>query len=349
MAGRRWSKVTAIGVATLVIAGCSNPSPDSTSSSSISCSDSETVCIGLVLEGGSVDDGAFNAAAWEGVEQAAQAAGGVAEYRDSAGPDEYASNLNDLAERGFDVVITTDVGRPDLTIAAAAAHPETHFVAISQDMSEATSNVTGLLFQDDHAGYAAGYLAGLMSKSGVVGAVLGSEAVVPLRRFGEGYRLGALAARPDATVLMSYHNVEGDSFNDPEWGAAAARNQLDQGADIIFGAGGTTGIAALLTVAESPEAGTSLFCIGIDVDQYLTVPEARPCLLTSAEKLIAAAVSDAVVSVFDGQELPRNLIGETGLAPYRELADRVPQEVTKRVNDVISGLASGSVVTGVNF
>jgi basic membrane protein A len=58
---------------------------------------------------------------------------------------------------------------------------------------------------------------------------------------------------------MSYHNVEGDSFKDPECGAAEARNQLVQGADIIFGAGGMTGIAVLRTVAESPEAAPRCF------------------------------------------------------------------------------------------
>jgi basic membrane protein A len=338
----------AFALALLVMTGCS--STDSTDvDSAAECADDGSFCVGLVLEGGSVDDGAFNAAAWAGVQQAAEAAGGIAEYLPSDGPDAYRENLADFAKRGFDVVVTTDVGRPELTIEAAENNPDTHFIAISQDMSSAPTNATGVLFRDDQAGYAAGYLAGLMTQTGVVGAVLGSEDVVPLRRFGEGYRLGVLAARPDAKVLMNYHNIDGDSFNDPQWGAMTAREQIAQGADVIFGAGGTTGTGALIAVAESPEAGTSLFCIGIDVDQYETVPDARPCLLSSAEKKITDGVNAAVTGVVTGQDLARNLDGQIGLAPYRELADRVPDDVKQRVDEVVAGLRDGAIATGVDF
>lgn len=348
MRGSRFIGASCVAVIVAVTTGCST-TQSSEGSGSVDCSGDEAVCVGLVLEGGSVDDGAFNAAAWAGVEQAARSAGGVAEYATSSGPQAYTENLAQFAERGFDVIVTTDVGRPELTIEAAAEHPDTRFVAISQEMSVATPNATGLLFRDDQAGYAAGYLAGSMSQTGVVGAVLGSEDVVPLRRFGEGYRLGVLAARPDATVLMDYHNVPGDSFNDPEWGAKTALDQIAQGADVIFGAGGTTGTGALVAVAESPGAGTSLFCIGIDVDQYETVPEARPCLLTSAEKKIADGVADLVMQVIEGVPTPANVDGQTGLAPYRDFAEQVPADVATRVADVIAGLTDGSISTGVDF
>ena len=340
----------ALGLAaSLFIAGCSSQSTTSEGESSQSCGDPNEFCIGLVLEAGVVDDGAFNAAAWQGVQDAAAATGGVAEYAESTDPSNYAANLAGFAERGFDVVVASAVGQPQATIDAAIAHPETAFVGISQDMTDGPANTTGLVFRDDEAGYAAGYLAGLMTKTGVVGAVLGSEEVIPLRRFGEGYRLGALAARPDATVIMSYNNDSSDSFNDPEWGAAAAAEQLAQGADIIFGAGGTTGIAALTTVASAPGAGTELFCIGIDVDQYQTVPEARPCLVSSAEKLISAGIAEVITAIHGGTMLDRNVEGEIGLAPFYDLESQVPATVQQQVDAVVQGLIDGSVTTGVDF
>ena len=73
----------------LLVTGCSSASPTESSSESSPtesssasasapqdsepCADPETFCVGLVLEGGVVDDGAFNAAAWEGVREAAEA------------------------------------------------------------------------------------------------------------------------------------------------------------------------------------------------------------------------------------------------------------------------------------
>lgn len=361
--GVRW---LAFGAAcALLVGGCSSASPTESSSESSPpesssasasasldsepCADPETFCVGLVLEGGVVDDGAFNEAAWEGVRDGAIATDGVATYLESTGADSYAANLNDLGSRGYDVVVASGVGQPEATVNAATAHPQTRFIGISQDMSDGPANAIGLIFRDDEAGYLAGYLAGLMTQTGTVGAVLGSESVVPLKRFGEGYRLGALAARPDATVVMSYNNDSADSFNDPEWGAAAAAGQLDEGADVIFGAGGTTGIAALEAVAQSPGAGTALFCIGIDVDQYLTVPQARPCLLSSAEKLIREGVSTLISDIHAGVDVGQIVEGEVGLAPYYDMESRVPESVKQQMEQIQAGLSDGSIATGVTF
>ena len=106
------------------------------------------------------------------------------------------------------------------------------------------------------------------------------------------------------------------------------------GADIVFGAGGTTGIAALETVAESPGAGSTAFCIGIDVDQYETVPQARPCLLTSAEKLIAKGVSSLVIAIHAGESTGQDVEGEVALAPYHDMESQVPESVRAKMDEI---------------
>lgn len=340
----------------LLLTGCSTPSTsqagspgESTAPDSASCADPDIFCIGLALETGVVDDGAFNAAAWQGVREAAAATGGVSEVLANTDGSSYAANLQDFGARGFDVVVASGVSQPQTTVEAANAYPDTQYIGISQDMTNGPANATGLLFRDDEAGYAAGYLAGLMTQTGTVSAVLGSESVIPLKRFGEGYRLGALAARPDVNVIMTYNNSSADSFNDPEWGAATAAQQVSEGADVVFGAGGTTGIAALEAVAKSPGAGTALFCIGIDVDQYETVPQARPCLLSSAEKRIASGVRDLIIQIHAGAPHEQNVEGSIGLAPYHDLAGQVPDRVKVQVDAVVAGLDDGSINTGVTF
>lgn len=350
----RWLIIGA--VCALAMTGCSSPSTSgetptsgSGTSDSASCTAPGAFCIGLAIETGVVDDGAFNAAAWRGVQEAAVATGGVAEYLEPAEGMSYAAMLDDFGARDFDVVVATGVSQSETTVDAATSHPDTQFIGISQDMTNGPTNATGLLFRDDEAGYAVGYLAGLMSQTGTVAAVLGSESVIPLKRFGEGYRQGALAARPDVKVFMSYNNDSADSFNDPEWGQSTAAQQLVDGADVIFGAGGSTGIAALEAVAASPGAGTSLFCIGIDVDQYYTVPEARPCLLSSAEKRISAGVRDLIVQIHSGEKPEQNVEGAVGLAPFHDLASQVPDAVKVKVDAVVAGLDEGSIDTGVNF
>ncbi len=125
--------------------------------------------------------------------------------------------------------------------------------------------------------------------------MLGTDLVPPVVAFGKGYENGAKAINPDIEVISTYHPGEiSQAFVDPEWGAATARQALDQGADIIFGAGGQTGNGALQEVAAAVTAGGTLFCIGVDTDQWETLPAAHPCLVSSAVKQITPGVVDLI-------------------------------------------------------
>ena len=81
-----------------------------------------------------------------------------------------------------------------------------------------------------------------------------------------------------------------NAFNDPAWGAATASQLLTRGNDVIFAVAGKTGSGALAMVAKK----RNTFCIGVDTDQWFTVPEAQSCLVTSAEKLMGKGVPIAV-------------------------------------------------------
>ncbi len=153
-------------------------------------------------------------------------------------------------------------------------------------------NLTGLVFPEDQAGFLAGALAGLLTESNTLGAVLGTDQVPPVVAFKEGWENGAKYTNPEVNLISTYHPGGLDvAFTDPEWGATTARQALDNGADIVFGAGGQTGNGALIEVAR--EGGEAL-CVGVDTDQWETVPEAHPCLVTSAMKLITQGVVDLV-------------------------------------------------------
>ncbi|MGA0979292.1 MAG: BMP family ABC transporter substrate-binding protein, partial [Candidatus Nanopelagicales bacterium] len=99
----------------------------------------------------------------------------------------------------------------------------------------------------------------------------------------------------------------------------------------------------------APGAGESVYCIGIDIDQYFTVPDARPCLLTSAEKKIAEGVEAIIADIVAGSAPSGNVQGSVGLAPYHDLESRVPAEVQQQVLEVIAGLDAGSISSGGEF
>jgi len=312
------------------------------------CAKAEVLCVGLVTDLGKVDDKSFNQSAWEGAQAAAEEAGGIAKYVETTDTKDYAANIKQFTDKSYDVVVTVGFLMADATVAAANANPNTKFIGVDQFQAATVANLTGLIFPEDQAGYAAGYLAGLLTKTNKVGEVLGLE-IPPVQKFAMGFENGAKAANAAVSVTIVYHPAADNAFTDPEWGAAQAQTQLAQGADVIFGAGGKTGNGALGEIAKTSGAGTSIYCIGVDTDQWNTVPEAQPCLVTSAMKLITQGTKDLVLAAKDGTIAGGNFVGQTGLADYHDFSSKIDQSVQSQVADVVAGLADGSIQTGVSL
>ena len=254
----------------LALAGCGGTSGDTESSAPAgsaaagaptddsNCADEAVFCIGLVTDTGKVDDKSFNQSAHEGAMAAAKETNGFYKYVETQDAKDYAANMGQFTNKKYDVVVTVGFLMTDATVAAATATPTTRFIGVDQGYDPAAvtaKNITGLIFPEDQAGYGAGYLAGLMTKTNKLGQVLGLE-IPPVQKFAKGFEAGAKAANPAVTVTTVYHPAADNAFNNPVWGAGEAKKQLAQGADIIFGAGGNTGNGALQEVAKAAGAGT---------------------------------------------------------------------------------------------
>jgi basic membrane protein A len=310
--------------------------------------------IGLVTDVGRVNDRSFNQSAWEGVKQAGTAAGLTEgdgfKYIETQDAKEYADNIQQFVDAGYPVIVTVGFALGEATAKAAADNPDIYFIGVDQFQAAEVPNLTGLVFHEDQSGYLAGALAAQLSKSGTIAAVLGTDLVPPVVAFGTGYENGAKAINPDIKVISTYHPGEiSQAFVDPEWGAATARQALDQGADVIFGAGGQTGNGALQEVAAAVTAGSSLYCIGVDTDQWETLPAAHPCLVSSAVKQITPSVVDLIGKfAADGTMTAGNYFGGAGLAPFHDFEDKIPQEIKDKLAELEAGLKDGSVTTGYN-
>lgn len=308
--------------------------------------------IGLVTDVGRVNDRSFNQSAWDGVVQAGTALGLTEgegfKYIETQDSKDYADNIQQFVDAGFNVIVTVGFALGEATIKAAQENPDIYFIGVDQFQVEALPNLTGLVFHEDQSGFLAGALAAMLNKTGTIAAVLGTDLVPPVVAFGQGYELGAKYINPEITVLTTYHPGEiSQAFVDPEWGAATAKQALDQNADVIFGAGGSTGNGALQEVAAAPGAGTDVFCIGVDTDQWETLPAAHPCLVSSAMKLITPSVVELINTyAADGTMTSGNYFGGAGLAPFHDFEDKIPQEVKDKLAEIAAGLADGSLTTG---
>ena len=307
-------------------------------------------CIGLVTDVGLVDDKSFNQAAWTGAQQGAEALGVPVSYIETQDSKDYADNIALYANEGCDVIVTVGFAMAEATAIAGAEYPDIDFIAVDAFQGEAMDNVAGLIFNEDRAGFLAGALAASMSESGIVGQVLGTNLVPPVQAFGSGFDLGARYINPDIEILKTYHpgSIE-VAFGDPEWGATTSRQAMDNGADVIFAAGGATGNGGLIEIASEAEAGSRVFCIGVDLDQWYSVPEAQPCLITSAEKHMVQGVSDLIVQAAAGEMPTGNVYGTVGLAPYHDFDSQISDEIKATIEDIAAALNDGSMVTGHEF
>lgn len=309
------------------------------------CAKPEVLCVGLITDVGEIDDKSFNQSAWEGVKRAEAELSAIVNYVETKDAKDYATNMGLFIEKNYDVIVTVGFAMGEATAIAAAEYPNIKFIGVDQFQATAIPNVAGLIFNEDKAGFLAGVLAAEMSKSNTIAAVLGTDLVPPVVAFKEGYENGARYAKPDINIISSYHPGGLDvAFTDPGWGGDTAKQAIDQGADVVFGAGGKTGNGALIETA----ANEGVFCIGVDTDQWETVPEAHPCLISSAMKLITPGVFDLIKLAHEGGFPAGNYIGEVGLAPFHDFDSQIPQEVKDKLAEVDAGLRDGSIPTGYN-
>jgi basic membrane protein A len=309
------------------------------------CPRPEVLCIGLVTDVGELMDHSFNQSAWEGVQQAQAELGALVNYIQTTDTNDYAVNIAYFADRGYDVIVTVGFALGPVTTEVSQRYPDTYFIGIDQYQSVTLPNLVGLIFHEDQAGFLAGALAAMMSRTGTVAGVYGTNDVPPVVAFHDGFQNGALYINPNITVISTYHPGGFDvAFADPAWGASTAAQAIQNGADVIFGAGGQTGNGALIETVSHP----GLYCIGVDTDQWETLPDARPCLISSAMKLIDPDLFGLIQAYWQGNPRAGNYYGQVGLAPFHDFENLIPQSVKDRLTEIAAALDNGSLSTGYN-
>jgi basic membrane protein A len=337
-----WVLMAIVVVSSLVLSACGGA--EETEVPDVAPPEEAALKIGLVTDVGEIDDKSFNQSAWEGVQLSGEEFGAEVDYVETKDAKDYMANIELFTKNDFDIVVTVGFALGEATLEAAALYPDVYFIGVDQGQWGGTvDNVVGLIFNEDKSGYMAGALAGLMTETNTVAAVLGTDLVPPVVAFKEGYETGAKYVNPDVTVISTYHPGGLDvAFTDPEWGATTAKQALDSGADVVFGAGGKTGNGALIEAAGVE----GVYCIGVDSDQWFTVPEAHSCLISSAMKLITPGVFDLVSMYVDGAPVAGNFYGAFGLAPFHDFDGDVPNDVKDQLDIIRGQLLNDELATG---
>jgi basic membrane lipoprotein Med (substrate-binding protein (PBP1-ABC) superfamily) len=306
----------------------------------------EKVC--LVTDVGKVNDGTFNQFAYEGFTKAAQEFNLENKYIETQAQTDYENNINTCVQEGFTTIVTVGFLIGDATFKVAKENPNVYFIGIDQGYAEPLPNLVGVVFREDQSGFLAGALAAQMSKSGTVAGVYGID-VPAVKKFRNGFENGAKYINADINTLGVYL----DSFVAPDKGASAAEQFIGEGADVIFGAGGPTGSGGIAAAAKK-----NVLVIGVDQDEYFTTfasgkNEGSANLISSAMKRVDVGTYDMIKARVTGTGWPEGSVdlldakgGGVGFAPAHDAS--VPDAVTAKLNEILAGLADGSIDTGVD-
>ena len=296
--------------------------------------------IGMVTDIGQLEDKSFNEFSWKGVQEGAKAIGAPTPVaivtKDIA---DYKQNIQQLVDQKYDIIVTVGFLIGTDTLAAAKANPTIQFFGVDQFVADPIpANYQGLLFNEAQAGYLAGIVAGTITKSGKIGAVGGRSDVPPVVNYIKGYENGAKSVKSSVTVTVNY--VE--DFNAPDKGEASAKTMIGQGVDVVFQVAGLTGAGVLRAACNAKVYG-----IGVDVDQYLSLPDSKACIITSAEKRLLNAVRDAVKRFKDKGKQTGNFTNDAtndgiGASEIRNLSP-VPAGLTDKLKQATEDMKSGKL------
>jgi basic membrane protein A and related proteins len=284
--------VAALALGMVACGDDDDDSGDNAGGDSSGQADQSSIKAGLVTDIGGLNDRSFNFLANKGRQDAEKELGIETRVLLSKSNGDYVPNLTTLAQQRFNSITAVGFLMADALNTVAGKFPDTDFSIVdfsAAGLKDKPTNVTGLLFAEQEAGYLAGYLAGLWAKDNgakVISSV-GGQKIPPVDHYIAGFQAGAKKANPGIQTLNAYSQ----DFVDQAKCKEIALDQIAKGSKVVFQVAGGCGLGALDAAKEKGVQG-----IGVDADQsYL-----GDHILTSAEKHVDLAVANAIKSVADG-------------------------------------------------
>jgi len=303
----------------------------------------------MVTDVGGLGDKSFNDLSYEGLKKAEEDFGVEIKVLESREITDYETNIDLLVQEGYSPIFAVGFLMTDTVVKLAPTYPDTQFGGIDEFFDPPIDNARGLNFNEHEASYMAGVLAAYVTQDTtfddkinedkVVGFVGGMD--VPLiKKFEAGFTAGVQSVDPEIKVIPLYAG----NFTDQAKGKELGLSLIDQKADVIFAAAGAVGLG---TIQACQEQG-ALF-IGVDADQYETVPGSGDVMLTSVVKRVDVAVYETIKAAVEGSFAGGENVffgvadGGLALAPFHDFEDKVPQEYKDAIDEAEAGIIDGSI------
>jgi basic membrane protein A len=195
-------------------------------------------------------------------------------------------------------------------------------------------NVFTYMPESEETGYLSGVIAGLTTKSnivGYVGPVDGGDAA----RYGRGFVLGVQKVNPAAKIMVAHTG----SFSDFVKAGEVAHSQIRAGSDVLTGAS-QQAIGALRAVSDDAYKDQAIWWVGQDIAQ-LSTPEGKAKCLAASSYNYAAVILGFVqkldAGIRGGECIPMNFSNGGFIFEYNQaLSSPVSSEIQGKVDEALS-------------
>lgn len=258
--------------------------------------------VAMVTDYGDITDESFNQATYEGAKSFCDTNKMSFQYYKPADNSTEArvASVKQAITDGYNVIVMPGYAFAGAVYDIVGDYPDVKFVALDVSAADLKgeldadwtlpTNVFCAVYQEELAGYMAGYLA---VKEGYTHlGFLGGMAVPAVIRYGFGFVQGANNAAKEANKAITIEYIYGGQF----YGDASITAVMDtwyqeKGVEVVFACGG--GIYTSAAEAAAKKTGAKM--IGVDVDQSATIDKyGAGMTITSAMKGLSATVQSVL-------------------------------------------------------
>ncbi len=262
----------------------------------------DSIPVAMISGSKDVNDGSFNQAIWESIENMCAERGINCSYYipEKQKKKAYKASVKEAVDAGAKIVFMAGSTFETAAYDLQKKYEDVYFVVVDgvphdKDKDyKVSENSLGVLFAEEEAGFMAGYATVIEGYKNI--GFMGGKDAPAVKRYGAGFVQGINAAVKDKglkgkdfAIKYSYMGTYDES--------KAVRKEADKwfkdGTEVIFACGGAMG-KSVMKAAEDNNGKV----IGVDVDQS----NMSDTVITSAEKNIALSVED-ILKDFDGSRL----------------------------------------------
>ena len=324
--------IAAIGAAALalVLASCSSGGSSGDSTSSASGSGEAKMKVAMVIDS-SISDGGWGTSCYKAMIDAADEHGWETAYSESVSTADFVTTIEGYAGEGYDLVYCPGAEFQDAVEQASKDYPDTHFCILNGSLE--SDNVVSMLPDAEQIGSLAGAAAGLITQTGNVGFIGGTELDTTKAKL-EAFTAAAKKVNPSVNVTSAYAG----SFDDTAKGKEIALSMMSTNdVDVLFGDASAVDTGAREALAS--KEGT------FDIGQPDDMGGASDALIavsivTDNSSLVSECMTDVESGSFGNKTIEGNL--ENGGVKVGTWSNIVSSDVQAKYVDIVDQIEKGT-------